>query len=111
MYAKKLSHAYIVAGSSGPALEKARSLAAQMLCSASQNRPCGACRDCVKLAHGTHPDFIIIQRQTDSSGKPRREIYVEQVREIVDSAHILPNEAAKKIYAIKDADEIGRAHV
>ena len=104
MYAEKLSHAYIVSGSSGPAIEKARSLAAQMLCSASQTRPCGVCRDCVKLAHGTHPDLITIQRQTDSAGKPRREIYVEQVREIVDSAHILPNEAAKKVYVIKDAD-------
>ena len=104
MDSEKLSHAYIVAGPAGPALEKARSLAARMLCSSAQDRPCGVCRDCVKLAHGTHPDFITIRRQTDSAGRLRREIYVEQVREIVDSAYILPNEAAKKVYVITDAD-------
>lgn len=104
MDADKLSHAYIVAGPAGAALEKARQLAAAMMCSGSGRRPCGVCRDCVKLARGAHPDFITVQRQTDSAGKPRREIYVEQVREIIDGAHILPNEAAKKVYAVKDAD-------
>lgn len=100
---QRLSHAYIVAGPAGPAFEKARALCSKMLCTAAGARPCGVCRHCVKLSHGTHPDFITVQRQTDSAGKPRREIYVEQVREIVDSAHILPNEAAKKVYVIKDA--------
>lgn len=101
---EKLSHAYIVAGPPETALEKARQLAGRMLCSAGQGRPCGVCRDCVKLERGAHPDFITVQRQTDAAGKPRREIYVEQVRDIVDSAHILPNEAAKKVYVIQDAD-------
>lgn len=100
----RLSHAYIIAGPDGPAFEKARELCSEMLCTAPSGRPCGACRDCLKLAHGSHPDFITVQRQIDSSGKPRREIYVEQVREIIDSAHILPNEAKKKVYVIRQAD-------
>lgn len=99
-----LSHAYILSGPSAPAFERARTLCMEMLCTSQGDRPCRVCRDCVKLAHGTHPDFIIVQRQTDSSGRPRREIYVEQVREIVNTAYILPNEARKKVYVIKDAD-------
>lgn len=100
----KLSHAYILSGPSGPAFERARTLCMEMLCTAVRDRPCSVCRNCVKLNHGTHPDLIIVQRQTDSSGKPKREIYVEQIREIVDTAHILPNEARKKVYLIKEAD-------
>ena len=99
-----LSHAYILSGPSAPAFERARTLCMEMLCTAQAGRPCGVCRDCVKLTRGTHPDFITVQRQTDSSGRQRREIYVEQVREIVDTAYILPNEARKKVYVIKDAD-------
>lgn len=101
---QRLSHAYIVAGPSGPAGDKAGQLAAAMLCTSELSRPCGICRDCVKLSRGAHPDLITVRRQTDSAGRPRREIYVEQVREIVDGAHILPNEARKKVYVIRDAD-------
>lgn len=101
---ERLSHAYIVSGPAGPAGDRAKRLAAALLCSSDAHRPCGVCRDCVKLSRGSHPDLITVRRQTDSAGKPRREIYVEQVREIVDGVHILPNEARKKVYVIKEAD-------
>lgn len=101
---QRLSHAYIVTGPPGPAEAEAKRLAAALLCSSDTGRPCGVCRDCEKLARGTHPDLITVERQTDSSGKPRREIYVDQAREIVSGAHILPNEARRKVYLIRDAD-------
>ncbi len=99
----KLSHAYIVTGPPGPAEEKARQLAAALMCSADAGRPCGVCRDCVKLSRGTHPDLITVARLPGANGEPRREIYVDQVREIVSGAHILPNESRRKVYLIKEA--------
>lgn len=101
--AEKLSHAYIVTGPPGPAEEKARQLTAALMCSAGSGRPCGVCRDCIKLSRGTHPDLITVERQAGSSGELRREIRVEQVREIVSGAHILPNESRRKVYLIKEA--------
>lgn len=102
-YGKNLSHAYIISGPPEEGFEKARELAAAMLCTAPDRRPCGMCRSCAKVKRGIHPDVIITQRQTDDKGKPRREIYVDQVREIADSSAILPNEAEKKVYIVRDA--------
>lgn len=101
--AEKLSHAYIITGPPGPAEAEAKRLAAALLCSAEAGRPCGACRDCVKLSRGTHPDLITVERQTGTSGELRREIRVEQAREIVSGAHILPNESRRKVYLIREA--------
>ena len=100
---QKLSHAYIITGPPGPAGAEAGRLAAALLCSAETGRPCGKCRDCVKLSRGAHPDLITVGRQTGTNGELRREIYVEQAREIVSGAHILPNESPRKVYLIKDA--------
>ncbi|MCM1149902.1 MAG: hypothetical protein NC319_07465, partial [Butyricicoccus sp.] len=61
-------------------------------------------RDCVKLRRGTHPDLITVGRQSSSAGELRREIRVEQVREIVSGARILPNESRRKVYLIREAD-------
>ena len=102
-YGQNLSHAYVITGEREEAYAEACRLAAAMLCTAQEGRPCGHCRDCGKSLRNIHPDLITVSRLTDDKGKPRREIYVEQVREIVQSAWILPNEAQRKVYIIRDA--------
>lgn len=105
-----LSHAYIIAARPDTGFEKAQELAKAMLCSGTGDRkPCGLCRDCRKLSAGIHPDILVTGRQKDEKGKEKREIYVEQVREIVASAPILPNEAEKKVYIIRDAGTMNAA--
>lgn len=101
---KRLSHAYIIASPSEKTRnERAQKLAASMVCANGGAEPCGSCRDCRKALAGIHPDVIEIERPKDDKGRPRREIYVEQIRELVMDAGILPNEAEKKVYVIKDA--------
>ena len=102
-YGKELSHAYLITGQAEEAYAAARELAAAMLCTAPEGRPCGLCRNCRKSLRGIHPDIITVERLTDDKGKPRREIYVDQVREIAQGALILPNEAEKKVYIVRDA--------
>lgn len=97
------AHAYIVSAPPEAGFERAREIARRLVCSAAEGRPCGICRDCVKADRGTHPDIIIITRLPDDKGKPRREIYVDQIRALADDAAILPNEAARKVYIIRDA--------
>ncbi len=102
---EKLSHAYIVSSASERAREdKAFYLAAKMLCRGEGERPCGACRDCRKVRSRVHPDLAVIERISDDKGKQKKEILVDQVRAMGADAYVLPNEAAAKVYIIKDAD-------
>ena len=94
------------AASPEKALEKARETAAGILCRSEGIRPCGECPSCRKIAHGTHPDVITIRRQPDSKGNLRKEITVDQVRELSMDAYILPNEADRKVYIIEEADRM-----
>ena len=102
---EKLSHAYIVSSASENArMGKAFYLAEKMLCQSDGERPCGVCRDCRKVKARVHPDLAVIERITDDKGKQKKEILVDQVRAMGADAYVIPNEAAEKVYIIKDAD-------
>lgn len=102
---EKLSHAYIVSSASEKQrTEIAKELAAKMMCSSGGDAPCGVCRDCVKIKNNVHPDLITVSRPTDDSGNKKRELTVDQIREMSADACVLPNEARAKVYIIQDAD-------
>ena len=102
---EKLPHAYIVSSASENARTgKAFYLAEKMLCQADGERPCGVCRDCRKVRARVHPDLAVIERIIDDKGKQKKEILVDQVRAMGADAYVIPNEAAAKVYIIKDAD-------
>ena len=102
---EKLPHAYIVSSASENARTgKAFYLAEKMLCQADGERPCGVCRDCRKVRARVHPDLAVFERITDDKGKQKKEILVDQVRAMGADAYVIPNEAAAKVYIIKDAD-------
>ena len=100
-----IGHAWIL---SSPvreeALCRAQEIAAAAVCLAGRDVPCGNCRGCRKAAAGVHPDIIRVQRETDRSGKLRREITVSQIRDISADAAVLPNEAERKVYVIEEAE-------
>ena len=106
---KRLSHAYIIAARPDAGFERATVLAQEMLCGGAPPRPCGACRDCRKVRQGIHPDVLILARQTDDKGKPKREIYVDQIRELAAAAPVLPGEAERKVFIIRDAGSMNPA--
>jgi len=106
---RRLSHAYIL---SSPAQERqteaAHELAAAVLCSAPGEKACGTCRDCRKLRQGTHPDVVIVRPLVDDKGREKAEISVAQIRQLVAEAHVLPNEAERKIYIIEKAEKLNK---
>ena len=106
-----LSHACLLLAQPDAGYAAAYKLAQAMLCSAPEpaQRPCGRCRDCRKAEKGIHPDVITVARQADDKGKLKREIYVDQIREIVADSVVLPNEAERKVYIIRDADTMNAA--
>ncbi|MDR2665433.1 MAG: hypothetical protein LBC21_04045 [Oscillospiraceae bacterium] len=95
-----LSHAYIVCGERGGD-EAARALASAMVCTGSGRKPCGQCSGCRKADNGSHPDIIYVEKPPD-----KKEIPVENVREIVKDAAELPNESAAKVYVIRNASDL-----
>ena len=70
----------VSSGEPSAALEAARELAAEAVCTAPGARPCGVCRACRKAKAGIHPDIITVRRQTDDKGRLRREITVKHTR-------------------------------
>jgi len=90
----RLSHAYIVS----PALADTLSVAA--VCSASTGvKPCMECPQCSKASRGIHPDITVVTKARDS-----RIISVDQIRQLRKAAFVIPNDAAKSVYIIRDAE-------
>lgn len=95
-----LGHAYILSGPAGSGKHTlAAILSRALVCSGNGVRPCGCCSDCKKALSGIHPDIITISHLPD-----KKAINVDQVRQMRADAHIRPNEAARKVYILEEAD-------
>ena len=97
----RLSHAWLLLGEDGEELEKlALYTARALLCSApGGDKPCDGCPHCRKMLKGIHPDLVTLLRSPDA-----RDITVKQIREFRQEVWITPNEAARKVFLIPEAD-------
>lgn len=95
-----LSHAYLISGPAGSGKTTlAGLLAAAMVCSGGGETPCGHCPGCKKALGGIHPDIIHVDFL-----EGKREILIEQTRQMRADAFVRPNEAERKVYIIHHAD-------
>lgn len=108
---ERIPHACLICASSAEAaLDKARELASKAVCSGTGLlKPCGACRDCRKVAAGIHPDVITLTRAADDKGRQKQNITVDQIRALSADAIVLPNEAKRKVYIIDGAETMNPA--
>ena len=91
---RRITHAYIVSG------EMADTVAMAVVCSEREaDRPCGNCTHCRKVSRNVHPDIAYLSKRSD-----KREILVEQIREMKKDVIVVPHEAQQKAYIINDAD-------
>lgn len=63
--------------------------------------PCLKCNSCLSMIAGKHPDFIEIDAASHTG--------VDNVRQIIDSAALLPIMGKKKIYLIDEAHMLSKA--
>ena len=77
----------------------ARYIAASYLCSRHDGEPCGKCRSCTMVMHGTHPDIINVQANANGNY-----IVDDSIRPIVADSAVMPNESRYKVYIIPDLD-------
>lgn len=79
----------------------ARFIANCLVCR-GQGKPCGACGDCVKAQGKGHPDIL----ETDGKKGKSNTFSVDAIREIRDNAFVVPNESDKKIYILKNGQNM-----
>ncbi len=96
----RLSHAYLFVGP--PHVGKmslAVNLAQSVNCEA-EKVPCGECASCRRIASGKHADVQVISLVSAE----KREISIEQIREMQTSASLPPYEGKQKVFIIDRAD-------
>ncbi|MEA4894861.1 MAG: hypothetical protein VB064_06325 [Oscillospiraceae bacterium] len=98
------SHAYIIASPDAELRnKKAFETACYFLCAGQEKRPCMECPACRSVLSGFHPDVIQISRKSDEKGNIKRDIQVEQIRQMASDAYVRPSQSDKKVYIIRDA--------
>ncbi len=63
--------------------------------------PCLTCASCLAMAAGNHPDFIEIDAASHTG--------VDNVRQIIDAASLLPVMGSKRVYLIDEAHMLSKA--
>ena len=81
--------------------EFARFIANCLVCRGN-SKPCGVCSDCQKAQKNGHPDIF----ETDGIKGKSRNFTVDVVREIRNDAFIVPNESDRKIYILKNGQNM-----
>jgi DNA polymerase III gamma/tau subunit len=96
-------HAILIDGPEGSGKRTLAGIIAQAaVCEGGGELPCGKCRQCVNARSGGHPD---ITSYTGTGGA--RSFSIKTVRQVRMDASILPNDAAKKVYILADAHDMG----
>lgn len=84
----------------------AERVAAALLCEArvaGAQRPCGACRSCLLVAAGSHPDRLALTPQEN-----RTVIDVEQVRQRIAELSLTAHYASRRVIVVNPADSLNR---
>lgn len=92
-----MTHAWLITGPPG----SGRSTAAAAFAAALQcpDRGCGVCSICQSARAGSHPDVNLVRSETLSYG-------VEEARELVAKASVVPADAPWHIVVVEDADRL-----
>ncbi len=96
----QVSHCYIFEGPKGMGKYTLALVFAQaLLCKNFDNNPCNKCSDCLKVNSDNHPDLHVINSDETT-------IKREEIDELINSIYKKPYEADKKIYIIREAQEM-----
>lgn len=104
----RLPHALLFLGPPGVGKALvAQRLVARLACSAA-DAPCGACPGCLQVAAGSHPDLRLIGAPAANGKREarRKEIGIEQARELKRFVALRAISAARKMAIIDDADRL-----
>lgn len=95
---KMLSHAYLVVSKDDLLLNEFCMLGIKEIYCLGDNPPCNNCVNCNKVEHGNMVDLEVYP-------KDDKNLVVEDIEKIVESAYIRPMESAYKIFYLKNFDK------
>ncbi|MBI9013385.1 MAG: DNA polymerase III subunit delta' [Clostridiales bacterium] len=97
---KRLPHAMMLEGPEGIGkLSLGLQMTQAVFCDSITGDACGVCRNCIKMMHDNHPDFMLIE----PDGNQIKNAQIESFQEFVN---IKPYDAAYKVIIIKDAHKM-----
>ncbi len=100
----RMRHAYLITGPGHIGKTTlARAFASALVCT-GDHAPCGECRACRLIAHGSHPDLTIID-----SGEKGSVLKIEQVRELQQVLSLRPYEARYRVAILRRFHEANPA--
>ena len=105
----RLAHALLLAGPRGAGKDHfASGLAGFLLCEGpdAARRPCGACRSCVQIAAGAHPNLMRLAPVED-----KRDIAIDDVRDLLDRLHLSSHYGQAKVAIVSPADALNASGV
>ncbi len=95
----RFPHALLIEGARGSGRRTlARLIARAAVCTGEGERPCGTCVACRKALAGAHPDIT-----TYGGDGTARSFHLETLLKLREDAYVLPNEAAKRVFLLTDA--------
>jgi DNA polymerase-3 subunit delta' len=98
----KTPHSYLFEGVSGCGRKKtALTLIGALFCTTLPDDSCGVCPSCRKIAAGNHPDIHLLSPLPD-----KRDISVDQLREMQHTLSLRPYEAPRKACIIDPAERM-----
>lgn len=101
---RKLHHAWLLHGVKGIGkATEAMAMASLYLCErrGEEGAACGSCHSCCMLRAGSHPDFITVERL-----EKKRDISVDQIREVLSFLALSGMESEKRVVLIDDAESM-----
>ncbi len=104
--ADRLSHALLLIGPQGMGRELAAVEIAALLTCPLGSGPWCECGSCRRVRAGIHPDAMGVFRGRDATtGREKKYITVDLVREIVEGARTRPYEGARRVWIFADAEQ------
>jgi DNA polymerase-3 subunit delta' len=105
----RLAHAYLIVGPRHVGkLDLALELACAVNCLAAPGeRPCGECSQCRRISSRRHADIQVISlRRPQEEQQPRKEIGIDQVREVGRLASLMPFEGRYRVFIFDEAERM-----
>ena len=99
--AGRLSHAIMITGDKGVGKKVFADFICSLLVCENEDKPCGICTPCSKIAKGIHPDVYKIY----PAGKSET-VRIDEIKPIKENLYIKPNDANCKVFIIYEADKM-----